>query len=98
MDNFYYFYKVRYYNDAIPQSATGIVYGKTWTDVMAHLVEYYGELEMFAIDQLITLNDGYSCVEFDEMNLNLKGEGFQIIPIKETEYKNHNITTFEEEV
>lgn len=52
---------------------------------------------MFAIDKLIAINDGLSCVEFDEINYNLQNEGFTIEVIKNINNIKHDITTFEEE-
>ena len=94
---FYYFYKIRYYDEDEDHQASGIVCGKRWVDTMSALVETYGELEMFAIDKLIAINDGFSCVEFDEINYNLKDEDFIIEVIKNTNNPKHDITTFEEE-
>ena len=98
MDNiYYYFYEIRYCDENTSRHANGIVCGKRWVDVISELVETYGELEMFAIDKLICINDGFACVEFDEINFNLKHEDFKIEVITNTKYPNHNITSFEEE-
>lgn len=94
---FYYFYEIRYYDEDIERTATGIVTGETWVKAISHLVDTYGELEMFTIDKLICINDGFACVEFDEINFNLKHEDFKIEVITDTKYPNHNITSFKEE-
>lgn len=94
---YYYFYKIRYYDEDEDHEASGIVCGKTWVDAMSALVETYGELEMFAIDKLITINDGFSCAEFDEINYNLQNEDFTIEVIQEVDYPKHDITDFEKE-
>ena len=94
---YYYFYKIRYYDEDENRHANGIVCGKRWADAMSALVETYGELEMFAIDKLIAINDGFSCVEFDEINSNLQNEDFTIEIIKNVNNIKHNITTFKEE-
>lgn len=98
MDNiYYYFYKIRYCDENETCHANGIVCGKRWVDAISALVETYGELEMFAIDKLIAINDGFYCMEFDEINDNLKNEGFTIEVIKNIDNIKHNITTFQEE-
>lgn len=96
-NTFYYFYKIRYYDGEIERNASGIVIGETWVKTISHLVDTYGELEMFTIDKLICINDGFACVEFDEINSNLKHEDFKIEVITNTKYPNHNITSFEKE-
>jgi hypothetical protein len=62
--NFFYAYKVEYYADIDgPIIAEGITYGASWFDVMAHLIEMYGDTEMTRILDLSVLGEGGSCLE-----------------------------------
>ena len=62
--NFFYTYKIEYYADVDkPIIAEGITYGASWLDVMAHLIEMYGDTEMTRVLNISVLGEGGSCLE-----------------------------------
>lgn len=62
--NFFYAYKIEYYTDIDePIIAEGITYGASWLDVMTHLIEMYGDIEITKILNLSVLGEGGSCLE-----------------------------------
>jgi len=62
--NFFYAYKIEYYADIDePIIAEGITYGASWLDVMTHLIEMYGDIEMTKILNISVLGEGGSCLE-----------------------------------
>ena len=68
--NFFYAYKIEYYADTDePIIAEGITYGASWLDVMTHLIEMYGDIEMTKILNISVLGDGGSCLEKEDLIL-----------------------------
>ena len=68
--NFFYAYKIEYYADIDePIIAEGITYGVSWLDVMTHLIEMYGDIEMTKILNISVLGDGGSCLEKEDLIL-----------------------------
>lgn len=70
--NFFYSYKIEYYEADKPIIAEGITYGASWLDVMTHLIEWYGDNEMTHIFDINILNEGGSCLE--KKDIIFKGE------------------------
>lgn len=69
--NYFYHYKVVYYDENERIVAEGITFGNDWADVMQHLVSQYGENEMTEILYLQILGDGGDCLLFDEIPLDI---------------------------
>ena len=85
MEEYCYYYQVRYYCEGEESTGKGLVFGDSWATIIKKLVQSYGEIEMFAIDKLITVSDGCACVEFDEIQYNLKQEGISLSDVFEGE-------------
>lgn len=68
--NFFYAYKIEYYADVDkPIIAEGITYGASWLDVMTHLIEMYGDIEITKILNLSVLGEGGSCLKKEDLAL-----------------------------
>lgn len=74
----YYYYKVKFFEDCEEREAEGITCGETWQEVAKNLSETYGENNIVKISTAI-LGDGGPCFEiedfnnaFKEQNINLK--------------------------
>lgn len=81
MEEYCYYYQVRYYCEGKEFTGKGLVFGDCWATIIEKLVQTYGELEMFAIDKLVAVSDGCSCVEFSEIQYNLKQEEISLSDI-----------------
>ena len=68
MENYFFHYKLTYYDCGEEVTAEGLTFGSTWQEVMKHLVDYYGEHDLFKITLLTSVSDGGDCVEFEELN------------------------------
>ena len=87
MENFFYYYKVRFYIDCVEQIADGFTFGKDWNEVISNLANYYGEDEMVEILNLRILGDGGTCIEIEDINTDLMGIGIKIKRDKKDEGK-----------
>lgn len=69
--NYFYYYKVVYYDGNEKIVAEGVTFGENWMEVMHHLVQQYGEDEMTEILHLKILGDGGDCLPFDEIPISI---------------------------
>lgn len=68
MENYFFHYKLIYYDCGEERKAEGLTFGSTWQEVMQHLTSYYGEHDLFKIILLTSVSEGGDCVEFEELN------------------------------
>lgn len=78
MENYFYYYKVRFYVDCIEKIADGFTFGKDWNEVISNLTDYYGENEMVEILNLRILGDGGTCIEIEDIDTDLMEIGIKI--------------------
>lgn len=69
--NYFYYYKIVYYDANERIVAEGVTFGENWMEVMHHLVRQYGEDEMTEILHLQIIGDGGDCLLFDEIPLDI---------------------------
>ena len=65
--NFFYYYEIVYYIEAERRVAKGLTYGKSWRDVINHIIEYYGDDEMVEILYMSVIDDGADVVEMADI-------------------------------
>ena len=66
--NFFYYYEIAYYIESERRIAKGLTYGKSWVDVINHIIEYYGDDEMVEILYMSVIGDGADVVEMADIN------------------------------
>lgn len=73
--NFFHLYKIKYCTDTGELiTVEGITYGASWLDVMTHLVERYGDIEIVEILNISILGDGGPCLEKKDIVFKEKDE------------------------
>lgn len=87
MENYFYYYKVRFYVDCIEQIADGFTFGKSWNEVISNLANYYGEDEMVEILNLRILGDGGTCIEVEDINEDLMKIGIKVKKVEKDDEK-----------
>jgi hypothetical protein len=87
MENYFYYYKVRFYVDCVEQIADGFTFGKSWTEVISNLANYYGEDEMVEILNLRILGDGGTCIEVEDINEDLMKIGIKVKKVEKDDEK-----------
>lgn len=87
MENYFYYYKVRFYVDCIEQVADGFTFGKSWNEVISNLANYYGEDEMVEILNLRILGDGGACIEVEDINEDLMKIGIKVKKVEKDDEK-----------
>ena len=83
--NYYYYYEVKFYFDNEICEAQGITHGTSFPEAVSHIGEAYDENAIIAINKMMIINDGGSCVEINEINDNIESENIQVQIVKNPE-------------
>lgn len=71
---YFFYYELSFYFEGEKEKVKGITYGENWEEVMRHLVEYYGEIDLAEIYCLKSFSEGGPCFEIEDIKEFLKNE------------------------